>query len=118
MTSGFHFCRNLYPLVDVWSHHKISTRVFTRSRPKADVRRQRSAAPSERSGRGASAGARGWASFHRDGSLGSAARTLLLLLRPLLFVSKALTDFRMSTSTRDGPVSTADITHVATAKKR
>ena len=22
MTSGFHFCRNLYPLGDAWSHHK------------------------------------------------------------------------------------------------
>ena len=22
MTSGFHFCRNLYPLGDMWSHHK------------------------------------------------------------------------------------------------
>ena len=45
MTSGFHFCRNLHPLGDMWSHHKnldasfhtASTRSGHRHNPEADV---------------------------------------------------------------------------------
>ena len=53
---------------------------------------------------------------HKEGSLRSVNRTLLPL--PLRFVSGALTDFRMSTSTRNGPVSTANTRNAAEAKTR